>query len=196
MIAAPAFIMSEALQPMCPFFTVGVSEYVIQGLLLLVLCCVIRHFNWRFLLCFGVAVVYGYILDFFLWVLSPVSLDTAALHWVALVIGNMVTAFGVACFFRTLWPLLVYELFVTELSSRFSFSVHKTKSAFDISLLVFSLILVFSVFSDAASFDWSKIAVSSFHNIGLGTLVTAGMNSVLIALWGRVIDRNFRFKRA
>ena len=54
MIAAPAFVLSEALLSLWQGFSVGVTEYVIQGLMLVVLCLVIRRFNWRFLLAFAV----------------------------------------------------------------------------------------------------------------------------------------------
>ncbi len=66
MIAAPAFVISEAFTPLFSGLTVGVCEYIIQGLILIVLCLVIRHFNWRYLLAFAVAVIYGYTLNFFL----------------------------------------------------------------------------------------------------------------------------------
>ena len=38
MIAAPAFVIYEALAPVLSGISVGVTEYVIQGLLLLLLC--------------------------------------------------------------------------------------------------------------------------------------------------------------
>ena len=58
MIAAPAFIISEALTPLWSGFSVGVTEYVIQGVMLIILCILIRKFNWRYLLGFAVAIFY------------------------------------------------------------------------------------------------------------------------------------------
>ena len=113
MIAAPAFIISEALSEISTFFTVGATEYIIQGLLLIILCLVIKKFDWRFLLSFAVAVIYGYTLDFFLWITESIVIDSVVSRWIALIIGDMITAFGVACFFRTYMPLQVYELFVS-----------------------------------------------------------------------------------
>ena len=57
MIAAPAFVLYEALAPLLSFLSVGMTEYVIQGVLLVGLCLVIRRFDWRFLLAFAVAVI-------------------------------------------------------------------------------------------------------------------------------------------
>lgn len=198
MIAAPAFIISEALSNFSAFFTVGVTEYLIQGVLLIILCIVIRKFNWCFLLSFAVAVIYGYTLDFFLWLTDGITLDNVALRWIALIIGDMVTAFGVACFFRTYMPLQVYELFVSEVSKKVQIFITKVKSGFDISLLTISIILVLILFDDIKDYKWNEIYFASFHNLGAGTIITTLINAPLIAFAGKIIDRFFdnapRFK--
>lgn len=191
MIAAPAFIVYEAIAPLWSGFSVGMTEYILQGIMLVVLCLIIRRFNWRYLLAFAVAVIYGYTLNFFLWLLSGLSFDSVTLRWVMLIVGDISTAFGVACFFRTYMPLQVYELFVAELARFFKLNINKTKCVFDISLLAVSIILSFSLFGDAGSFDWSSIGYSSFHSIGLGTLVTTIINSPIIAFMGKLIDKVF-----
>ena len=191
MIAAPAFIVHEALAALSPTLTVGMTEYLIQGLILILLCLVVRCFNWRYLLAFAVAVFYGYVLDFFLWLLGGVSFEAVWLRWIMLIVGDAITAFGVACFFRTYMPLQVYELFVAELADRFGIGVNKVKAGFDYSLLALSLLLAFTLFGNAKSFDFSTIWHTSFHSIGLGTLVTTAVNSPFIACMGRLIDRIF-----
>ena len=191
MIAAPAFVVSEALAGVWSGFSVGVVEYIIQGILLVVLCVVVRRFNWRYLLAFAVAVIYGYTLDLFLWLLGGVSFDTVWLRWVMLIVGDIITAFGVACFFRTYMPLQVYELFVAEIASHFRFKLTKTKCVFDLSLLTLSLVLVLTLFGDVTSFDWTSIGYASFHSIGLGTIVTTVINSPIIGFMGKTIDSIF-----
>ncbi|MBQ7289188.1 MAG: hypothetical protein IJW78_05640 [Clostridia bacterium] len=191
MIAAPAFVVHEAISSLWDGFTVGMTEYIIQGIILIVLCVVVRQFKWTYLLAFAASVIYGYTLNFFLWLLGGVSFDAVWLRWVMLIVGDIITAFGVACFFRTYMPLQVYELFVAELSSKFHFNINKTKWAFDMTLLILSISLAFVLFGDAGSFDWPSIGYSSFHSIGLGTLVTTIINSPLIASLGKRIDRFF-----
>ncbi len=191
MIAAPAFVICEALSAVWPSLTVGVTEYIIQGLLLVIMCIVVRKFNWRYLLAFAVAVLYGYTLDLFIWLLGGISFDAIWLRWVMLIVGDIITAFGVACFFGTYMPLQVYELFVAELSDRFKIGINKVKLVFDYSLLLISVILAFSLFGDAAEFDWSTIYYQSFHSIGLGTLVTTLINSPIIALMSKLIGYTF-----
>lgn len=191
MIAAPAFVLQEALVGSLPWISVGVTEYIIQGILLLLLCVLVRKFNWRFLLSFAVAVVYGYVLDLFLWLLGGVSLDSVAMRWVMLIVGDIVTAFGVACFFRTYMPLQVYELFVSENSKCFHIDISRVKLFFDLSLLFVSLVMALTLFGDVSEFDFSTIGYTSLHSIGLGTLVTTVINSPIIALMGRLIDKIF-----
>ncbi len=191
MIAAPAFVVSEAIRTYSAFFSVGTTEYLLQGVMLIALCFIVRRFNWRYLLAFAVAVVYGYTLNLFIWLLGGIQVTTALGSWIFLLIGDCITAFGVACFFRTYMPLQVYELFVAELSNRFGINISKVKLWFDISLLVISIILASTLFGDALAFDWSTIWKTSFHSIGLGTLVTTAINSPLISAMGRLIDRFF-----
>lgn len=191
MIAAPAFVISEALMPIWSALNVGVTEYIFQGALLILLCIVVRRFNWRYLLAFAVAVLYGYVLNFFLWIMGSEQFNTIAMRWIMLIVGDIITAFGVACFFKTYMPLQVYELFVAELVERFNLNISKTKWIFDLSLLAVSIVLAITLFGDFSTFEWSTIGYSSFHSIGLGTLVTTVINSPIISLMGKLVDRIF-----
>lgn len=191
MLAALAFVIYDAVAPFWSGFSVGVAEYLMQGMVLAVLCVVVRRFNWRYLLTFAVAVVYGYTMNMFLWLLRDVSFGAVWLRWVMLIVGDTITAFGVACFFRTYLPLQVHELFVAEIVARFGLNLNKTKWLFDLSFLGLSLFLALTLFGDAKTFDWSSIAETSFHSIGLGTLLTTAINSPLIAVMGKFLDRVF-----
>lgn len=191
MVAAPAFVVAEALGKIFPFITVGVTEYLLQGVLLIILCLILRKFNWVFLLSFVVAFIYGYVLDFFIWVLSPIIVENVIIKWLLLLVGDVVVAFGVACFFKTYLPLQVYELFVSAISKRFKFEITKVKRVFDFSLLFLSIVLAFTLFGDVLTFDFTTIYKTSFHSIGLGTIVTTIINSFLISFASKVIDKIF-----
>ena len=67
MIAAPPFIIYDAVKDLWSGFSVGMVEYQFEGVLLILLCVVVQRLNWRFLLAFLTAVIYGYVLD--LWLL-------------------------------------------------------------------------------------------------------------------------------
>jgi hypothetical protein len=51
--------------------------------------------------------------------------------------------------------------------------------------------LAFTLFGDATEFNWQEIGYKSFHSIGLGTLLTSAINSPLIAMMGKFIDKFF-----
>ena len=191
MIAAPPFVIFDAVEKLWSGFSVGMIEYLVQGVLLILMCLAVRRFDWKYLLSFAVAVIYGYSIDFALWVLSDLSFDTVLMRWIMLIVGDTLTAFGVACFFRTYMPLQVYELFVAELSSRYKLNITRVKLFFDLALLVLSVTLALTLFDDKASFDWSKIYYQCYHNIGLGTIVTAFINAPIIAASGKLIDKIF-----
>ena len=191
MVAAPAFVIAEALSKIFPFITVGVTEYLLQGVLLIVLCIILRKFKFSFLLSFLVAFIYGYVLDFFIWVLSPIVINSVLLRWVLLLVGDVLVGFGVACFFKTYLPLQVYEFFVTAISKKFAININKVKKTFDYTLLALSIILAISLFGDVLTFDFTTIWHSSFHSIGLGTIVTTLINSPIIATMSKLIDKCF-----
>ena len=191
MIAAPAFIVYEAIAPLWSGFSVGMVEYLVQGVLLIIMCIVVRRFDFRYLLGFGVAVLYGCTLNLFLFLLSDVQVHSVAGRWILLLVGDVCTAFGVACFFHTYMPLQVFELFVTEVTGRFKLNIHKFKWAYDLSLLAVSVALALVLFGDVKTFDWSKIGYTSFHSIGLGTLVTTIINSPIISLMDKLINKVF-----
>ena len=190
MIAAPPFVIQEALSPYIGFLSVGMAEYMIQGILLILLCVIVRRFDWRYLLAFLVAVLYGYILDLFLFLLGGVTVTSIPLRYLMLLIGDLITAFGVACFFGTYMPLQVYELFVAEVSAVFRIDINRIKWAFDLSLLALSILLALLLF-DLHDFDWSQIGYKSYHSIGPGTLITTLINSPLIAMMSRLVRRFF-----
>ena len=168
MIAAPPFVLYDAVAHLWSGFSVGMLEYLVQGVLLIVLCLIIRKFDWRYLLAFAVAVVYGGVLDLFLWLLKDVTVEAIWLRWALLLVGDVFVGFGVACCFHTYMPLQVYELFVAELARKFRIEIPKVKRVFDMTLLVVSILLALTLFSDVKTFDWYTIGTASFHSIGLG----------------------------
>ncbi len=191
MVAAPPFVIYGAVKSFWNGFSVGMVEYLVQGLMLILLCIIVRKFNWRYLIAFLVAVIYGYVLNLFLYILNDVSFNQVWLRYFMLLVGDVITAFGVACFFKTYMPLQVYELFVAEISSNFKISIHKIKRIFDISLLLISIILAFTLFGDVTTFDWSTIYYNSFHSIGVGTIITTVINSPLINGCSKILDKIF-----
>ncbi len=194
MIAAPAFIINEAVHSLWSGFSVGMIEYLVQGAMLIILCIVVQRANWRYLLAFLVAVIYGYVLDLWLLIFKNVVFEEIYMQWIMLIIGDSITALGVACFFRTYLPLQVYELCVAEVSDRYKTNISKTKWGYDMLCLALSATLAFGIFQDANTFDWAQIYKTSYHSLGLGTIMTTIINAPIITGWGLLLDKLFTYE--
>ncbi len=190
MIAAPAFIIHEAIDGIAPaFFTIGVVEYLVQAFFALLLCAVVLKVKISYALTIVVGVIYGYVLDMWLLILGPEPFDAVWVRYVMLIVGDIATAIGVACFFRTYLPIQSYDIFVKDISITYKLNINIVKPIYDFSLLAVSLVLAFTLFGDVKEFNWSEIYKTSFHSLGLGTLITTIINSPLITLIGKGCDK-------
>ena len=187
MIAAPAFIIHDALLQVTDVLSIGVIEYLVQGFIVLLTCLIVKRFNWRYLLSFLTAVIYGYFIDMWMLIIGTEPFDALWMRWIMLIVGDIVTAVGVAFFFRTYLPVEAYELCVHEIVRVHKFNFHKVKWIFDFSCLGVSIILAFSLFGDVTTFDWSTIYTHSFHHIGLGTIVTTIISAPIIRLASKLL---------
>ncbi|MGN1043105.1 MAG: DUF6198 family protein, partial [Christensenellales bacterium] len=184
----------EAVSGLWSGFSVGMLEYLIQGFVLIVMCAVVQRFNWRYLLAFVCAVIYGYTLDLWLLILGSDTFQSIYLRWIMLIVGDACVAVGVALYFRTYMPLQVYELFVAELTDRYKLNVNRVKLVYDVASLVISVALAMILFRDVTTFDWSSVYYTSYHSIGLGTIVTTIINAPMITFFGKLLDKVFDYE--
>ncbi|MGN1085073.1 MAG: DUF6198 family protein [Lachnospiraceae bacterium] len=181
MIAAPAYILHVGLIQAFPWYTQGTSEYIFQGVLLLLLCVVIRRFRFRYLLSFVTAFLFGIVLDgWFLLFGGNAPYEAMALRIGSFAAGELLTGLSIAFFFRTKLPLQIYELVVTELSDRYGWKNTTVKQTYDIVSLFLSVLLAFAI-------------NHSMKGIGIGTLIITAVNAPLIALFGKLLDKCFTF---
>lgn len=178
MIVAPAYILYLKVETLLPWFTFGMAEYCLQGILLLVCCMVMKRFKWKYLLSYGTAILYGLCLDFWRMVFGSAIYDTIMLRCLSCVGGMMIGSFSIALFLRSYLPQEAYELFVKELSIKTCADMHKVKWIYDFFSLCAAILLMLLFFHQF-----------SFQMIGFGTLIVTLVNTPLIAFWGKLIDR-------
>lgn len=177
MIAAPPFILNQFLVQFSPFFSQGACEYIFQAFLLLIMCLIIKRFKWKYLLSFATAFIFGNMVDFALWVCGGQALyDTMLLRVIAFIVSELLISFAIACYFRTNLPLCVYELFVVAIADRFKVPSHKIKMIFDYSMLAISVLMTLCFFG-------------KFVGVGIGTVILTLVNSHIIKLWGKLLDK-------
>ena len=184
MIVAPAFILSQKLG----FVTFGQSEYLVQGVIFILFCCLMKKVKLVYFSSFLTCLVYGVVLD--LWrslvplfnanVTSPQDLGIP-LRLALFLSGELLTALSIAMFFKVyLYPQVV-DFFVKGVATRFHFKLTRFKIICDASMLLISVVLTLVFFG-------------RFVGIGWGTLVLASTNGLVIGFFSRFLDRFFEIK--
>jgi uncharacterized membrane protein YczE len=176
-VVAPAYLISQIFN-----ISFGTAEYCFQGLLLIVICLLVGRFRWTYLLSFVSAFLYGMTLDGMLWLLSFTGEWGIVLRLSLMVVAMMLSALGVALLFKTYLSPGGYELFVKEVSRRFRVDMSRFKVFYDIASCLLAVILSLVAFHSL--FD---------HGIGLGTLLVAAVNGLLIGIFTRWLERTFVF---
>lgn len=181
MIVSPAYVIHIAISKHFPWYTFGMSEYVLQGIMLVVMCLIVRRFKWQYLLSFADAVFYGLVLDTWFLIFGRAQYDQMHVRVIMYIVGEILSGFSVALYFRTYMPIEVYDLLVTEITDRYKFKSGAVKWVYDLSMLAFAVALTF-VFN------------GGLVGIGWGTLICAAVNAPIIMLCGRIEDAIFTFE--
>ena len=183
MIAAPTYTFHLWLSQYNDILTLGTIDYMFQGIVILLTGIITNKFRISYLFCFITAVFTGLMIDTCFFIVASVSADTVLARIFALFLSIVSCAFGVACIFKTYFAPAGHELFVKEFSIRFGKDMHKVKIAYDIFFCVLSIVLNLLLFK-------------GFVGIGIGTIVTALLNGVLIGKISSLLDKHFEFKAA
>jgi len=184
-IVAPAYLLHLKLMPVLSFFSFGVAEYTFQGVIIVIMCLVLRKFHFSYLFSFITAVLYGFCLDGSLLLLKNVSAKMLIVKILLFMFGMILASLGVALFFRTYISPEAYELFVKKVSAKFGVEIHKFKIGYDAVSLVVSVVMSFAFFGFGV-----------FRGIGWGTVASTLINGALISVWSRILEKSFEFRDA
>ena len=178
MIVAPAYILSLKLG-----ITFGQGEYIIQAVLFVVFCILMKKVKLVYFSSFLTGVIYGAVLDLWRTVIphfnpniTPVGSLPLWLRLIYFVLGMLMTSFSVALFFRTYFYPQVYDFFVKGVSGKYSFHREKFKTCFDASCLLAAVIMTLLMFH-------------GFKGIGVGTLIMTAFNGLIISFFGKIQDK-------
>lgn len=183
MIVAPAYLLHLKISQILPFYSFGMSEYVLQAVLLGILSLIMGKVKKGYLLSFVTAFIYGLLLDAIMGVLALFSFEGIVWQIAFYAVGMIVCAFGVALLFHTYFPPEAYELFVKEISQKFNMTLSKTKIIYDYCSCILSVVL-------------SLIFFGSFVGIKWGTVVCALLNGWLIGCISRLLENKVVFQDA
>lgn len=182
MVAAPAYIVSLKFD----FLTFGRAEYIVQAVMFILFCLIVRRFRPVYLTCFAVCLLYGGILDLIRLIpcLSAETIELGTnplwLRHVLFVVGIVLTAFAVALYFQIYIYPQIYDFFVKGVCARYSLNRRIFKPIYDVVLLALSIGLSFLFFG-------------KLKGIGIGTFVITALNGVMIGFFDRLLQKRFRF---
>ena len=129
--------------------------------------------------------VYGVVLDVIMAVIAQFSYNDIAYRLVFYLIGLVACSLGVALLFNIYLPSKAYEMFVKELSQKYTVPIEKIKTIYDCCSCVISIILSFIFFG-----------FGIFVGVKLGTVGCALINGWLIGRISCFLENNFVFKDA
>ena len=183
MVVAPTYILHLKISQFIPWFTFGVSEYFVQGLLVIVTAIIMRRFKKYYLFSFITAILYGTLLDGAIWLVSFVPGNILLLRILWFIIGTFLCALAVSLFFHTYISPEVYELIVKELAQKTSLDINKIKTVYDCISTGIVIILSFAFFGFGV-----------FKGVGIGTVLCALINGFLIGKISAFLEHYFTFK--
>jgi len=176
MIAAPTYIISERVS----FLSYGQAEYILQTLLLILMSVVVGKFRPIYLTSFATAMLYGTILDGFLWLTSPLAVTALWQRLCLFLFGICLTALGVALFMQTYLAPCAYDYFVRTLVQEKRLDLKKTKLINDMVYLAFSAVLTLTLFHKFIGITW-------------GTLFITVVNGHIISFFNNTMEKHIEF---
>lgn len=176
MIAAPTYIISEKVS----FLTYGQTEYIFQTLVLILMCFAVGKFKLTYLTSFASAIIYGSILDFFIWCFKNWQVDALWMRVVLFVFGMVLTSLGVALFMNTYLAPCAYDYFVRTVVEEKNLDLRKFKIGFDSAFLILSIALTLILFHKFIGVTW-------------GTIIIVLCNGNIIAFFNNQMQKRFDF---
>lgn len=180
MVTAPAYVLHLKLSQYLPFFTFGMAEYSTQMVALTLMLLVVRRLKWGYLLTFATAILYGFMMDGALALVSLIPADGLPARIALYIPGLLTCSAAIALILTSYFPPAAYELFVKETSAKWRKPLKTVKTAYDCTSLAVAVAL-------------SLLFFGRLEGVGVGTVVSAFINGTLIHLFGNLYRRLFTF---
>lgn len=183
MVVAPAYLVHLKVATVFPGFSFGMAEYCLQAVLLILMIIVLRRFKVMYLFSFVTAVVYGFFLDGFMYLVSLIPGSGLTSRILFFIPGMLMCCLGVAMLFHTYIAPEVYELVVKEVADKFNCNISRVKTMYDCISCMVSVVLSFIFFG-----------FGKFVGVNIGTVITALFNGFIIGKISGLLEREFEFK--
>lgn len=136
-----------------------------------------------YFLSFVTAFVYGMILDLAIDIVALLPFEGTTIRVLLFAIGLTICTAGVALLFHTYFPPEAYEMFVKEVSQKYSLPIGRAKTVYDFCSCIIAVILSLCFFGSFVGVTW-------------GTIICTILNGWLIGRFSRLLEEKFDFKDA
>lgn len=184
MVVAPAYILSLKID----FLTFGAGEYVIQGILFIAMCIILKSVKFKYFFAFLSCLLYGVVLDLIRSVVpflnpeifAPGSFDL----WIRILLlvgGMIIISFSLSIAFRVYLYPQVNDFFVKAVSKKFNKKISTFKLFYDATFLIISVSMTLILFGN-------------FNGIGIGTVCMTVFNGWLIKFFSFILGALFEYR--
>lgn len=172
-IVAPAYILSCKIS----FLTFGQAEYVVQGLLVVLVCILTKKIKLSYAFTFVTVLIYGAVLDLFNWLWQSLGVIPMWSRLLLFAVGMVLTALSVSLFFHTYLSPAAYDFFVKQVADAKHLNINKFKLGFDAAFLITAVVL-------------SLLFFRKLVGVSIGTVLMALVNGHIIRFFSSQIEKH------
>lgn len=175
-ISSVPYAFSEVL----PFLSLGTWTYIFQGVLVLSLMILRKHFVPSYLFSFVVGFVFGKLLDVHeMWIgILPYTIPLRILYFI---ISYVLICIGIALSNLCKLPIIPTDLFSRELSEIIKVAYPKVKISFDVICLAVTAFMTF-------------FFLGHVKGLGIGTIFAAFTMGKAVGMIGKKLEEYFHFE--
>jgi len=179
-VVAPAYVVHLKLSEIWPFFTFGMAEYLLQGLVLILTLILVRRIRLVWVLTFGTTLLYGLALDGCMALTAAIP-TTLWIRVAVYVLGFFLCVTAVGFMLHTYLPPAAYELYTKLMTAKTGHPLSVIKTTYDLASLVVAVGL-------------SLLFFGNIRGVGIGTVAGALFGGVCIRRMMGWQDRLFNFR--
>lgn len=168
------------LSEMFPFISFGMTNAIVQVILLVVLILITRQPKFSYLFSFIIAFVYGELCDLFAIPIGLLPDNLVILRIIYFIVGWCMISFGAALFIKSCMPLMPFDQVIADLSRFFNVKVKLVKTVCDAIFVSSALLLSF-------------IFLHKLSGVGIGTIFMAFFTGSLTQFFMELLNNSFEF---
>lgn len=161
--------------------TYGTWNYIFQCTLIAILVIATRKFKIGYIISFFLAIVFGYLIDFFNSTIIQILPNGLLLNTIYFIVSFSMISVGMSLLLNCNTPVLPVDTFTRDLPAHFNIPYKRSKTTFDLSCLAVTIII-------------SLIFLKRLVGIGIGTVVCAFITGKVVSCINSFINERFYFE--